>query len=348
MLDALPAAYERTDNPYLDPNPLSRRRILAGLAGSPVAGAFVWAVLKKRGYESYEEKNLEQKPDGRTGATRKFDLSSSLKDLKGRVPLTKIKNVEISRMILGGNLIGGWAHARDLIYVSTLIKAYHHRQKIFETLRLAEACGINAILTNPMLCGIINDYWRSTGGKIKFISDCGCGWVPDLVKKSIDNGACACYIQGAEADELVEKGQYDVIEESLDLIRKNGLPAGIGAHKLSTVTGCVEKGFEPDFWMKTLHKTDYWSAKPQPECDNIWCTDPEKTVEVMSKLKAPWIGFKTLAAGAYKPEVGFRYAFEQGADFICVGMYDFQIVQDVNILLDVLNSKLERQRPWYA
>jgi hypothetical protein len=28
-------------------------------------------------------------------------------------------------MVLGGNLIGGWAHARDLIYVDKLVKAYH-------------------------------------------------------------------------------------------------------------------------------------------------------------------------------------------------------------------------------
>ena len=29
-------------------------------------------------------------------------------------------------------------------------------------------------------------------------------------------------------------------------------------------------------------------------------------------------------------------------------MYDFQIVDDVNIALDVLNGPLNRQRQWYA
>lgn len=346
--EALPAAYEANGNPYLDPAGLSRRRILAGLMGSPVAGSFALAVMKKRGYVSFEEKNLEGEPDGRSGATKKFDLGASLKDLKGRLPVGQIKDVKLSRMIMGGNLIGGWAHARDLIYVSKLIKAYHHRQKVFETLRLAEACGVNTILTNPMLCDIINDYWRNTGGKIQFISDCGCGWVPDLVKKSIDNGACACYIQGAEADELVKTGQFDVIEESLDLIRGSGLPAGIGAHNLSTLVACVEKGFVPDFWVKTLHETNYWSAKPEPECDNIWCTDPAATVEFMGKLTQPWIAFKVLAAGAIHPKDGFKFAFQNGADFICVGMYDFQMVEDVNLALDVLDSKPERTRPWCA
>ncbi len=47
-------------------------------------------------------------------------------------------------------------------------------------------------------------------------------------------------------------------------------------------------------------------------------------------------------------QTGFRFAFEHGADFICVGMYDFQVIDDVNIALAVLNGKLERQRPWRA
>ena len=83
------------------------------------------------------------------------------------------------------------------------MKAYHTRDKLFETLRLAEACGINAILTNPLLCPVITDYWENGGGKIKFISDCGGTDVIVQVKKSIDNGAAACYVQGQTADRLV-------------------------------------------------------------------------------------------------------------------------------------------------
>ena len=60
---------------------------------------------------------------------------------------------------------------------------------------------------------------------------------------------------------------------------------------------------------------------------------------------------KTLAAGAIQPEVGFPYAFKGGADFICVGMYDFQVVEDVNLVLEILDDeslKSERRRPWRA
>jgi hypothetical protein len=282
-----------------------------------------------------------------TSPSRTFDWSR-LEDLKGKLPTAKIGNLTLSRMILGGNLIGGWAHARDLIYVSKLVKAYHKREKIFETFSLAEACGVNTVLANPLLCDVINDYWRTLGGKIQFISDCGGDNLLEMIRKSIDNGACACYVQGGVADKLVAEEKFDLIEQSLELIRKNGIPAGIGGHKLATVSTCVEKGFQPDFWMKTLHHHDYWSSKPEEQRDNIWCEEPEQTAAFMKDVKQPWIAFKTLAAGAIEPEVGFKYAFENGADFICVGMYDFQIVDDVNIARDVLEGDLKRQREWFA
>lgn len=329
----------------------SRRQLIYSMAGVPVLGGFVLAVLKKHGWKSFEEAHLAAKRNpGDTAvasATMKTFQFSTIRDLKGTLPYGKIGNLTLSRMILGGNLIGGWAHARDLIYVSKLVRAYHNKNKIFQTFDIAESCGVNAILTNPLLCDVINEYWRS-GGKIQFISDCGGQDVLKMIQKSIDAGAAACYIQGGVADKLVEEGKFDLMAQGLDLIRKNKIPAGIGGHKLKTIQSCVDRGIRPDFWMKTLHLVNYWSAKVAPENDNCWCEDPVATAEYMRNLREPWIAFKILGAGAIEPKVGFKYAFENGADFICVGMYDFQIVDDVNIALDVLNGPLTRQRQWYA
>ena len=327
----------------------SRRELVAAMAGLPFLGAFVLAVLKKHGWRSFEEIQLRSRKGDTfvASATVKNFQFTSVSELKGRLPRGKIGNVTLSRMILGGNLMGGWAHARDLIYVSKLVKSYHHREKIFETFALAEACSVNTILTNPALCDVINDYWRN-GGKIQFISDCGGKDIIEATQKSIDRGASACYIQGGVADKMVEEGKFDLIARTVELVRRNGLPAGIGGHKLSTVKACVDRGLRPDFWMKTLHNVDYWSARPQPECDNIWCDDPAATIAYMRQLKEPWIAFKILAAGAIHPKDAFKFAFESGADFICVGMYDFQIVDDVNLAVKVLNGGVIRQREWFA
>jgi uncharacterized membrane protein YphA (DoxX/SURF4 family) len=325
-----------------------RRAVLAHLVGLPVLGAWTIAWLRRRGWRIHEEEALRGRVDGTTSATIPTFQFSQLKDLTGRVPVGRLGSLQVSRLILGGNLIGGWAHARDLLYVSKLVKAYHHEGKVYETLALAEQCGINALLTNPILCDVINRYWKYTGGKILFISDCGGADLLERVRISIDKGAAACYVQGETADRLIRAGQVDTIAKALELIRSAHLPAGIGAHDLKTLQACVEHGLQVDFWMKTFHHLNYWSARPgEPPHDNRYCDQPEEVAAWMANRPEPWIAFKTLAAGAIHPRDGFRYALEHGADFLCVGMYDFQIVEDVNIFLSVLREvEPRRSRPW--
>lgn len=326
---------------------VGRRELLRDLISVPFLGAFAYAVYRKKRWNSFEEKYLTEAADATSGATIKSFTFTSLNNLKGQSPKGKIGNVNLSRLIIGGNLIGGWAHSRDLIYVSKLVKAYHSDDKVMMTLQLAEKCGIDTLLCNPQLARIINKYWRETGGKIQFLSDCGHkdGFL-EGIKISQEAGAIAMYCQGEMSDKLVKQNKFSEISDGLALIRSYGKPAGIGAHRLETVKACVEKGIKPDFWVKTLHHHNYWSAQPESEWhDNMYCFEPEGTIDFMNTLEEPWIAFKVLAAGAIEPEDGFKYAFDNGADFICVGMYDFQVVDDTNILLDTL-ANVQRVRPW--
>ena len=136
----------------------------------------------------------------------------------------------------------------------------------------------------------------------------------------------------------MQEGRIDLVHKALEDIKANGSIAGIGAHSLDVVIACEKAGMEPDFYMKTLHRGDYWSATKQPSNDNIWSVTPEKTIEFMKQVNRPWIAFKVLAAGAIHPQQGFKYAFENGADFICVGMLDFHVRENVIIAKDTLNK----------
>jgi hypothetical protein len=82
--------------------------------------------------------------------------------------------------------------------------------------------------------------------------------------------------------------------------------------------------------------------------DNMWDLFPEKTVEYMKTVSKPWFAFKVLAAGAIQPKEGFKFAFENGADFIVVGMFDFQVIDDVNIACETLSGLKPRERAWYS
>jgi len=288
------------------------------------------------------------------------------KDKSGvKLPVGKIGELKISRLILGGNLISGWAHARDLIYVSRLFKAYNTEEKIFETLALAEEQGINAIVIDCSQIDVINKYKKETGGKIQAIASVK---PRDENPKAnidevIDKGAATIYLHGAVCDFSVQKGRIDVLEKALEHIKKNKVLAGVGCHSLFVPIEFEEAGIKLDYYVKTLHHDKYWSAHPRENRkpfsvddqqyddhnefhDNIFCLNPEETIEFMKGVKVPWISFKTLAAGAIGPGDGFKYAFENGADFITVGMFDFQIVEDTLIAKEVLASINERGRPW--
>jgi uncharacterized membrane protein YphA (DoxX/SURF4 family) len=362
-----------------DAGRIQRREVLKHLATIPFLGAVVYGALRRTRMSSLEEQNLV---DASTGATKQFvqrimagsggDLLKDLKgkqfteetsQLKGTLPRGMLGNMESSKIILGGNLLSGYVHSRDLIYVSELVLHYHQKDRIFRTLMLAEQSGINTLLSNPVVMPLMREYWDEGYGKIKFITDCAgldySDWqngpramdfqeYMDLVKMSIDQGASSCYIQGETADFYIEHNQPERLVKVMDMIRSNGLSVGIGAHKIETIKKCVELGLEHDFWMKTLHNHDYWSAKHPTWNDNMYCFDPAETIRFMETLEKPWVAFKTLAAGAIRPGEAFQYCFNMGADFICVGMYDFQIIDDVNIALNALDNVQGRSRPWRA
>ena len=288
------------------------------------------------------------------------------RDLEGLThPMTayaKIGNVELSRLILGGNMIGGWAHARDMGFYGRLVKAYFTDERVFRNFRIAEACGVNTILTNPALMRVINRYWREEGGKIKFISDCGYpGGVVKGAIASVENGASMVYCHGGHADtNAVVKKDWKFFREYLDESRKLGVPVGIGCHSLQTVKFCVEHDCIPDFWMKTVHKVDYPTAHLNEDrkknatglgsCDNRFVdTTREEVFAYMASRPEPWIAFKVLGAGIEHPRDAFPVSWTGGADFICCGMYDYQVVEDVNVANAFFDKGLpERSRPWHG
>ena len=78
------------------------------------------------------------------------------------------------------------------------------------------------------------------------------------------------------------------------------------------------------------------------------CQSPKGPIVANGRNDRPWIAYKVLGAGAIHPQQGFRYAYHNGADFICVGMYDFQVVDDVNLAASILQNGIKRERAWRA
>jgi hypothetical protein len=277
-----------------------------------------------------------------------------------KMPMGKMGNQEFSRLMLGGNLIGGWSHSRDLSYVSALMRHYNTDVKIRETIELAEAHGITAMNTWVMQENShLFNHWKC-GGKMKWFAqvrlDEGGGY--SQIQKAVDEGAAGIHITGDTAESLLKQDKFEKVGETVQLIKSKKRLAGVAAHDLRVIVACEKAKLDVDFYQKTFHSLDYYTA-PRPDekdamgaHDNSWCNDPQAVIDVMANIKKPWIAFKILAAGAIQPRAAFPYAFNSGADFILVGMFDWQIEEDAKlarrVVAAVTSPDSKRTRPWYS
>ena len=296
-------------------------------------------------------------------AAESEDVSPGVPCSKNKLPNGKIAGVEFSRMMLGGNLLTHYTHSRDLKYVYNLAAHYNTVKKIRETLALAEEHGINTMsVHNPPGIVEILQAHRRAGGKIKWIICPTAGITDDMkaytemVAKLADAGTDAFYVWGVRSDPLSRKGKKgaELIAKAVEAGKMHGVPSGVGCHDLNAVKLCEKEGVPADFYIKTFHHHKYRTGPkpeeikgPYSEYPGYWCSCPEETAQVMGKVKKPWIAFKIMAAGAIPPKDAFNYAFGNGADHILVGMFDFEIAEDVKIgNAAIAASKDRKTRPW--
>ena len=274
------------------------------------------------------------------------------------MPAGKIGKLQLSRLLLGSNLLTQFIHAREMHYVNRLAAHYNTEAKIIETLALAERHGINTILmhNDQRFMPVLRRYREREGGKIQLvISPDSPFTLPshlEQVRRLADDGVDAIYLHGVHADALIARDQAARIGEAVEAIRQTGLPAGVAAHDLRVVTACEKLGVANDFYVKTFHHHNYPGAprpedlrNPSSEIPGYWCKDPKDTIAVMKNVTKPWIAFKIMAAGAIPPRDAFPYAFQSGADHILVGMFDFEIAENAATVRSAL-ATLQRARPW--
>ena len=374
FLTRIKGTHPQSGETIVVPQGSSRREVLGRLGILPVLGL---ASLAKEG-------EAEDKLDAVTRPTRivinsadsneywrlkKLDLDDpEVVAKQKKMPAGKIGNLALGRLTSGSNLISMNMHARDLGYVRDLARAYNTQERIFMTLKKCEELGGNSIVLKDhnFRHFRLQDYWSEWGGKMV--------WLADVITTDINQyerclvqhlklGASSAYLWGGAADIWYHEGKQDKIIKAYEIMRKYDIPVGIGAHRLEPIAFCEREGLKPDYYFKTLHHDRYWSAHPRQKRrfmemyerdspnheeyhDNMFCHDHEETVAFMQDVKVPWIAFKVLAAGAIAPEDGIQYAFDSGADFICLGMFDFQVEEDAELVGQCVAKAKDRKRPW--
>ena len=190
----------------------------------------------------------------------------------GKLPKGKIGKLEVSRLILGGNLLTHYTHSRDLKYVYSLAAKYNTDEKIMETLALAEASGINTVSMHnpPHPISVLRRYRKERGGKIQWIICPTAKVEPDMVEyrkhveELIKDGCEAIYLWGVHGDSLVAQGKMDLVAKAVELPKEYGVPSGVGGHSLEVVKACEKEGIKADFYIKTFHHHNYPTG-PKPD-----------------------------------------------------------------------------------
>jgi hypothetical protein len=277
------------------------------------------------------------------------------------LPKARIGKLEVSRLILGGNLLTHYTHSRDLKYVYNLAAHYNTDEKIMETLALAEQHGINTLSMHnpehPML--VLRRYRKERGGKIQWIIcptaqiDADLAFYRQDIESLLKDGCEALYVWGVHTDAMVPQGKVNLVAKAVELMQSYGVPAGVGAHSLDSIKACEKQGVKADFYLKTFHHHQYPSGPkpeqikgPYNEYPGYWCAEPEATAEFMKQVEKPWFAFKVMAAGAIPPKDALPYVFNHGADCVLAGMFDFEIAEDVQIAKAAIAGAKDRTRPW--
>ncbi len=354
---------------------MNRRKVIGTLSALPFIGVASRALSKDKPSEQVDAVSgptlIVEADREEYGRLKNLDLSSpETAAMQKKMPVGKIGNLTVGRLISGSNLISLNMHARDLDYVTALAAHYNTEERVLMTLKKCEEHGINTIvLKNHNFKHFkLSRYWDEWGGKMKWIADVITTDIKayeKLLVEHLELGASGAYLWGGASDTWYYQKKQGNIIRAFEIMREYDIPVGICAHRLEPIAFCEKEGLTPDFYMTTLHHDRYWSAHPktnrrfmemyEPESDkhaeyhdNMFCHDPEETVAFMQNVKVPWIAFKIFAAGAIRPADGFKYAFQGGADFTCVGMFDWQVKQDAELAQKAIAASSNRKRPWMA
>jgi len=253
------------------------------------------------------------------------------------LPTMKIRDIEVTRLIVGSNPFTGKSHLDES--TDTDMRAYFTEEQVFSTLRRCEDAGINAVQSRASMpvMGLIYKY-RTSGGNLLWMAQTGKNLTTfdeELDEMMKYNPSAIC-IHGELSDELYLAGMLDQLKVLLDKIRRKNLPCGICSHFPQVLSYAEEEKLNPDYYMASLYNLSQpdRSHDVNPTGERFEESDIPIMYEVIRQLSVPTFALKILGAGrrcADQNQVkeAFIEAFTsmKEQDGVLVGMFDKYIDQ---------------------
>lgn len=246
------------------------------------------------------------------------------------LPQVPFGGASVSRLILGGNPMGGGSHMSFM--VNHPMREYYTPERVQEVLRRSEEQGINTWQSSG---GALEHYrrYQDAGGRLHYLSlESDPARIPVLA----DAGALGIAFHGEVTDQLFRAGKLDQVNDFLMRARDAGVQVGVSTHIPEVVDAIEANGWDLDYYMCCVyqrHRTReelraLLGEAPIPVPEVYLENDPERMFRAIRQTKRTCLAFKILAAGRLcdRPEDvedAFRRAFAgiKPTDAVIVGMY---------------------------
>jgi hypothetical protein len=263
----------------------------------------------------------------------------------------QFKNVKVSRFILGSNPFSGFSHQST--EMDWTMRHYFTTARIKETLHEAEALGVNSFIarTDFHVMRMVMEY-RDEGGRMQWFAQT-CPEVGDhatCIQRAASYQAKACHLHGGVMDYAFAQGLMDGVQPALDLIREQGMLAGIAAHN-HRVIEWAEEHLDLDYYLCCYYNPtprDTHAAHDPNLAEQYLEEDRKAMTDLIQSLSKPVVHYKIMAAGRNEPKEAFAFAASKmrANDAVCVGIYQEKqediLKEDVQFLEESLEAVAEK------
>ncbi len=290
---------------------------------------------------------------------------SKSEPLVGR-PTIKLRDRQVSRLIVGSNPVYGYSHFNRQ-YDQHMLEWFTD-ERIVKLLLDCEKAGIDtwqASFSHSMDRQFPKI--RGAGCRIQWICLAASWHFDESLPRTPDallDGVIRCAQAAAKhspiaiahhgwaTDLLWREGKIDLIRTFVNKVHDLGFAAGISTHNPAILEALDEKGWPCDFFMASLH---YLSRRPEewkkeigvlPVGEGYIATDPPRMCAAVRRASKPCLVYKLLAAGRrcgspkeIRDSFEFAYKNIKPVDAAIVGLYprySDQIAEDTQIVRQIL------------
>ena len=270
------------------------------------------------------------------------------------IPKVDFCGIEISRLVLGGNMISGTSHiSREM---DAVMEDYFTSKNIKDMLFKCQEAGVNAMQLrgDKHIMRLLREF-RQEGGSMHWIGQPAreMASFENNVNQMIGYKPAMLYLQGVTTDELFKAGKYEEIAGHLSVLKKGGVPVGLCTHMPEVMEYSELHKWDVDFYMSCVYNISVPERQAQSQIDGnedalFVDSDIPIMYEAIRAVDKPCLAFKILGAtrrcqSRDTVAAAFRECFAsvKKGDAVIVGMFprDFdQVTANVNHTVEALRG----------